>query len=215
MKMQNKYYELWLDMDEVLVNLSKYIINYYNLDFNDNFDYTKNNSYWWSDCNKASKNYFEHMLKQQGTFINPEPIENSIEVITKLHNEGFQIHIITMPQFDSLYCVQEKIQWIQKYLPFINVKTNVHFSGNKGVMAKENRILLDDNSEHLFSWQSQGGLSIAFKNFGWSQDWKGMRVNSFDEFYDLIHRYDNGKRTLEESINLHNLRSYYINKLHK
>lgn len=215
--MQNRHYELWFDMDEVLVAFSKYVINYYNLDMNDNFDYRKNNSYWWNDCKKVEQSYFENLLNQQGTFINPEPEENAIETITKLHNEGFEIHIITMPQYSN-HCVVEKIQWIKKYLPFINVNTNVHFTGNKGVIAKPNRILLDDAYHNLFSWHYNNGVAIAFKDFGWNKDWKGMRVNCFDGFYDLVHRleyeHNQNKTDISDGINLHNLRNYYINKLH-
>lgn len=188
------YYELFFDQDEVLVNLSKQVINHYNKDFNDDFDYKLNKSYWWLDCPKSNKSYFQKLLLQQGVFLDAPPVEDTIEILNKLYNEDFNIHIITLPQWNSLYCVKEKVDWVQKYLPFINIETNFHMTGYKGIMAKSNRILLDDNINHLNSWKENGGISIAFKDFNWNSEWKNYRVQSHEEFYDLIHKLEKNKQ---------------------
>lgn len=221
----SKNYEIYLDMDEVLVNLSEYVVSCYNKDFNDNMKWEDNNSYWWKDCKKAKTIYFEQLLLKRGTFYLPNPIDNAIEIVTKLHNEGFDIHILTMPQWNE-YCVQEKVLWVQKYLPFIDINKNMHFTGNKGIIARANRILLDDNSTHLESWKKNNGIGIAFRDFGWSKDWTGHRVNNFDEFYKLVHKLEEdnvrikGLKTnvtiIDEAsgIDVDKLRGYYKYKLH-
>lgn len=176
--------EIFYDLDEVIVNLSKYVIeDKYNIMFNDNMKWTDNKSYWWSDCKKAPKKFFENLLQQPGTFLYPEPVEESIEYATKLHEEGFNLHMITMPQLNK-YCVMEKWQWVQKYLPFIDQK-HIHFTANKGLMANPNRILLDDNIEHLDSWESGLGISVAY-DFCWNDDWAGYRIKTHEEFYRLV-----------------------------
>lgn len=212
----NKQLELYFDMDEVLYNLNEYIVIKYNKDFNDNMLPSDNKSYWWTDCRKAPKSYFENLLLQKGVFYNGDPIKDAIETVTKLYNEGFKIKIITLPQYNSDYCVKEKIMWIQKYLPFIDVEKDLIFTGDKSLIAKENRVLVDDNISHLQPWQNENGISIAFSK-PWSNNWTGLKANNWKEVYISIHQIQNNliNDNVDNGVNLHNLKFYYENKLHK
>lgn len=212
-----KQLEIFYDMDEVLYDLSSYIIiNKYNKDFNDNMKPSDNKSYWWNDCKKATKQYFKNLLLKKGIFYNGNSVNDSIEVATKLYKEGFKTKIITLPQYNSNYCVNEKVKWIEKYLPFINVEKDLVFTGSKSVLAKPNRILLDDNMNNLIEWKRKGGISVAFSQ-PWNDKWKGLRVNNHKEFYHLIHQIQNNltNANVGKGIDLHNLKFYYENKLHK
>lgn len=75
---------LVLDMDEVVVDFSQYIIEQYNKDFKDNMAVEDNKSYWWADCPKASKPYFENLLLKKGTFLKPKATKDAIKIINKL-----------------------------------------------------------------------------------------------------------------------------------
>lgn len=210
--MNKRNYEVYLDLDETVVCLSQYIVEEcYNKDFHDNMKWQENDAYWWGDCKKAPKLYFEQLLLKRGTFALPKPVDGAIETITKLHNEGFDIHILTMPTWNSLYCVQEKVQWVQKYLPFIDINTHFHCTGNKGILAKSNRILLDDNGAHLKAWSENHGTAVAFGGFSWNADWTGDRANNFDEFYDLVHKLEeeNTRVKNDNGIDIEKLRGYY------
>lgn len=206
--------EIFYDMDEVLYDLSSYIINKYNKDFNDNMKPNDNKSYWWSDCDQASKEYFENLLLEKGAFYKGIPINNSIDIATILHEKGFKIKIITLPQYDSDYCVSEKVKWIEKYLPFINVEKDLIFTGDKSLLAKPNRILLDDNINNLIEWKRKGGISLAFSQ-PWNNKWEGLRINNHKEFYHLIYKIQNNLINTNNDIDLHNLKFYYENKLYK
>ncbi|HCL4455089.1 TPA: hypothetical protein N2D10_003115 [Clostridium botulinum] len=213
----SKQLEIFYDMDEVLYDLSSYIIiDKYNKKFNDNMKPNDNKSYWWSDCKKASKKYFENLLLEKGAFYKGSPVNNSIDIATILHNKGFKIKIITLPQYNSNYCVSEKVKWIEEYLPFINVEKDLIFTGDKSLLAKDNRVLLDDNINNLIEWKRKGGISVAFSQ-PWNDKWKGLRINNHKKFYHLIHQIQNNltNANVNKGIDLHNLKFYYENKLHK
>ncbi|KGM93303.1 hypothetical protein IRP63_14420 (plasmid) [Clostridium botulinum] len=191
----NKNLEIICDMDDVLVNLSEFVVNQYNKDFDDNMNWQDNKSYWWGDCKKAYKSYFEQRLIKKGTFINPRPTENSIKTLNKLHEEGFKIIFCTYPQYDSDYCIKEKIQWLQQYFKWFSIDENLVFTHNKGLLAKSNRILLDDNLDHIFSFISNGGIGCIF-NQSWNGNvgnrrFIGYRITRFEEFYTVVHNLEN------------------------
>lgn len=173
-----------VDMDEVTADLSNTIRKRVNKDFGKDFPEGYNKSYWWKDyC--IQKSYFEHLLNEKGFFASLKPISGAIETLDKLNQEGYEIHILTCPQ-SNRYCYFEKIMWVQKYLPFVNIETNFHATGNKGLFAKENRILIDDNIKYLNQWSNNGGISIAFGKYGWNEDYDGINAANWNEVYNKI-----------------------------
>lgn len=186
-------YEVWLDMDETIVNLSKAVVERYNRDFNDNFDYRMNTEYYWGDCSKAPKLYFENLLQQPLIFYEAEPMIDSIKYINELISEGFEVNIVTLPQFNSQYSMNEKISFLKKWVPKINISKQVYFCGDKSKLAAPGRILIDDNINHLKAWRNNGGLAIAYDQY-WNRDWHGERVHNHKELYDLIHELNYDKK---------------------
>jgi 5'(3')-deoxyribonucleotidase len=175
------------DMDDCTVDISDKIRLRVNKDFNKNYPKGFNKSYWWSDYG-IPKNYFENLLNEKDLFLNLQPIEGAIEALIKLYNEGYDIHILTFPQHNE-NCFYEKILWIQKYLPFINIETNFHTSGNKGLFAKEDRVLIDDNPTYINQFRDNGGYAIIF-NQGWNKSCNGARAFNWNEVYDYIKLYE-------------------------
>ncbi|EPY2277876.1 5' nucleotidase, NT5C type, partial [Clostridium sporogenes] len=176
----------------------------------------KNKLYFWGDCKKAPKKYFENLLLRSETFYCGSPVRDSIETVVKLHKEGFKIKIVTLPQYYSDTCIKEKVMWIEKHLSFLNIERDLIFTGEKSILAGENRVLLDDNINNLIEWKNQGGVAVAYTQ-PWNDKWKGLRVNNHKEFYKLIHQFQNNliNENIHNEINPHNLRSYYENKLYK
>jgi len=82
------------------------------------------------------------------------------------------------------------VKWIEEYLPFINVEKDLIFTGDKSLLARDNRVLLDDNINNLVEWKNQGGIAIAYTQ-PWNDKWNGLRVNNHKEFYILIHQLQN------------------------
>ena len=193
---------LFIDLDEVTVNLSEKVRERVNEDFDKNYPKGFNQNYWWSDYKCANRGYFENLLNEKDFFLNLEPVEGAIETLNKLNEESFDIHILTCPQINKI-CFYEKVLWVKKYLPFINIETNFHTTGNKGVFAKENRILIDDNMLYLNSFQENGGLAVAF-NHGWNREFQGHRVHNWNQFYNLVHLLNNK----ESDIDVDKFRNY-------
>lgn len=169
--MEQKY-ELFFDMDGVLYPFDEMIIEQYNKDYNDNFYWRDNESWGWQST-KAPLEYFDKLMHQPGMFLKGKPIEESLFYMNKLHDEGHIIKIITMPVMNA-NCILEKIEWLKLYVPWIHLQKDVIMTGDKGLLAKSNRILIDDTGKHTQSWQDNGGIGITFGMYNWSP----IQINS-------------------------------------
>lgn len=197
-------YEIFMDLDDTTVNFSKVVIDRYNRDFNENFDYRDNKSYWWKDVPNHSMKYFKNLLLQPLLFFEAEPFKDAVKYIRELIVEGYRVNIVTKPEFLSQYSMNEKIYSILKWLPMIDIENEVYFCGDKSRLAAPGRILVDDNIEHLKAWEKNGGIAIAY-NQGWNQEWEGKRVYNHEELYELIHKLSyNTKIDLDLWKNLRN-----------
>lgn len=183
-----KKYKIFFDMDEIIYNLSDLIRKYVNNDFHKNYPEGFNKSYWWADYKNIPQPYFQYLLNRKGTFYEGEPVKDSIKIINKLYNEKYNIHVLTQPQINQ-YCFYEKAMFLQKHLPWLDLNSNFHCSGNKGLFAYSKytrNILIDDDMKHLTNWRNNGGIAICFSK-GWNKKWGGYKVDNFNELYKLIH----------------------------
>lgn len=175
---------IFYDQDDVLNFLSKAAIAKYNKDFNDNFDWRENKSYWWQDVAHFSDEYFINMLNTPGFFIDIEPQEDGLYYMKNLIDEGFDVRVITRPQYNST-CPGEKIDWFKKHAPFFDV-SKVCLTKDKWLLAGPDRILFDDATHNLEEWHKCGGIGIAL-DYKQNRNWEGPRVKTHKEFYELIH----------------------------
>ena len=186
--MKKRHYELYFDMDGVIYPLNETVINQYNKDYNDNFDWRENTKFNWQDTN-GSEEYFRNLLDTKGTFLNGTPDKEVIHYINKLISEGFDVKIITFPLWHN-YCISEKIQFLKKYFPF-NIDTDFVATGSKWLCAKNNRILIDDNPDNIISWREHNGIAIPFENKAKLHDGKLYKFNSIKQVYNTIHLLEN------------------------
>ena len=93
----------------------------------------------------------------------------------------------------------DKIEWICKYLPNINLLTNVlicrcgdnkaEYLKSKGLQIDKNSYLLDDYTKNLIEWESAGGIgikritSVADNSRGL---WKGLMIKNLVELAGVI-----------------------------
>lgn len=193
--------ELFIDMDEVLCDLSEDIRLRVNKDFNKDYPKGFNKNYWWADYG-IERSYFENLLNEKDLFLNLKPVDGAIETLNKLNEEGYNIHILTCPQI-NYNCFYEKALWVKRYLPFIDIETNFHTTGNKGLFTKRNKVLIDDNPIYLYQFIENGGISIAFDQ-GWNQEFKGYRAHNWSGFYNIIKNIE----ISEANINVDKFRDY-------
>lgn len=183
--MNKQKHELYFDMDDVIYPLQEIVIDQFNKDYNQNFDWKKNAEYWWGSTN-APRSYFEEVLQRPGIFINAKPDKETIDYIFKLHEEGYPIKILTAPQWTA-NCMSEKVEFIKEYLQFIDINKDLIFCGDKGLIAKPNRVLVDDNKGNTNCWEKNGGIAIPYGGYGWTAKTKNS-CNNMKEVYDLIHK---------------------------
>jgi 5'(3')-deoxyribonucleotidase len=174
-------------MDEVLYPLSETIIDLYNIDWKDNFDWKTNTKFNWQDTS-APESYFENLLLEKDIFFMGKPTNDTILYLNKLHEEGYIIKIITFPNWEG-YCAADKIRWLKKYFSWIDINKDVIMTGDKGICARSNRILIDDNSENINNWKNAGGIALQFKNFGFPIS-ENNQFENMQQVYEYIKNLD-------------------------
>jgi len=174
---------IYVDLDCTIYNLNSVVCSHYNIDFNDNKLPEDNTTYWFGGFNKAPRQYFIQLLNQKGIFYEGKPIGNCIEIINKLHDEGYPIYFLTLPLFNTS-CVLEKVEWLKKYFKWFNPEKDLIMTGNKKLLDDYNRILYDDNMDYL-NWKR--GISICYSQ-PWNKDYRGsFIVDNHDKFYKMVH----------------------------
>lgn len=100
-------------------------------------------------------------LYEQGYFLNLQPHENvvaAIKEIIKKHPE-IEVNILSAYLSDSKFAIEEKNQWLDKYLPEIDSKHRVFvpcgMDKKEGIPngIRRDDFLLDDYTKNLNDWQ--------------------------------------------------------------
>ena len=172
--------EIFLDMDDTIVALSQHVIDIYNQETGENFDWRKNEKWMWTDADKVREQYFHNILHRKKIFydapiLGGEQTKEYINELVKLHD----VYIITTPMRNNTECFKEKIKWFKKNGINISEK-HIIFSARKGLCASKDRILVDDKTSNLDSWAWNDGIAIALAH-GWNKDWQGKKINSIVE----------------------------------
>jgi len=112
---------IYVDMDDVLADMIVGIVDGYNELMGTNR--RPEEIYQWEFYRCFGHNDeegFEILTKifsKKGFWFNLEPKPDAAEVL-KLLNEKYQVYVCTAP-FPCKNCIPEKIQWLNKYFPFI------------------------------------------------------------------------------------------------
>lgn len=102
----------------------------------------------------------------KGYFKNLEPIEEFIELANTLYEKGMDIRIVSKAKY---FAIEEKIEWLNKYLPFIS-KKHMYFvplEANKIDFVptiKPIDILIDDYNPNIDNWTGIAIKAITDKN---------------------------------------------------
>lgn len=121
------------------------------------------------DCNLS-------LLKSRGYFASLKPEWNMIEAMLKLNkDENSRVFILTKVYPNVFpYSVNEKIEYISKYIPDMIDKT-IMVNGDtgetkSGIIRKtigqfnHDCVLIDDFTKNLTEWENEGGVSIKYLN---------------------------------------------------
>ena len=112
--------------------------------------------------------YLERMF-EKGFFRDLKPFENAVAAIEKLANDSTAEIYILSATLNSC-SLDEKNQWLDKYLPNIDkdhrifTSLNVPKSEAIGHQLTDKDILIDDYNKNLLEWEKAGGSSVKAKN---------------------------------------------------
>jgi len=107
-------------------------------------------------------------MQEKGFFKNLKPYPRVVSTIKRLSRNN-DVYILSAC-IDSEYCEKEKMEWIDKYMPFIP-KQNILLIEYGSVKAKEfekaynkridkNDVLFDDYKVNLIEWIRAGGSAV-------------------------------------------------------
>jgi len=124
-------------------------------------------------------------LYQEGYFLNQKPHENVVEGIRLLMTEykDIDVYILSSYLTDSKYALNEKNEWLDRYLPEIDPEHRIFVPYGKdkadwieGGIDKYD-YLLDDYTKNLVSWQESGSAVKLLNAINGSRgSWTGDKI---------------------------------------
>jgi 5'(3')-deoxyribonucleotidase len=161
-----------VDMDNCLNNFTKQFSEIYSAYYGDiKLDYTRETSPF--DLREYLKHLppeiadqrADHVLSMEHYWDSMELMPNAQEMV-ELLNEQYNLKILTAPHWPAKNCVQEKINWLNRFFPYIQPNQLI-FSQDKGVFHPDS-ILIDDYPKNLAAWNGKTIKSI----WGYNVDYK-------------------------------------------
>ena len=188
---------LLIDVDGVVFNINKKAIDIANEENGTDFNYKKNRCWWWGDYTLATKcgnrKYFENMLDRDGFFRDAEPIEDSIEYINRLHEEGYQIMFLSAPHWTSKSFMTDRVEFLKEQFSWFNPSKHLILTSQKGICDGENRVIIDDYPYNLEKFTA--AFKICFKQ-SYNELYEGLRLK-WCEIYNTIKLLEKGKFNYE------------------
>ena len=144
--------KIFVDMDSTLNDFTKGYVDYYNKLYNKNVK-LKNKDLVKYEISKALPNVSDDdaLVIRQDIFSTPgfwldiPAMENAIVTMKHLY-DNHEVYIVTAPWKTSLNCYNEKIQWIQRYMPWFDLD-KVIYCRDKHLLRGD--IIIDDNPHYL------------------------------------------------------------------
>ncbi|MRI01919.1 5'(3')-deoxyribonucleotidase [Kriegella sp. EG-1] len=144
--------KIFVDMDEVIADTYGAHIDIYNQEFNGNLTTeTCMGNEVWKMVPTAHQDSVRKHATRRGFFRNLRPIENSIEVLSKL-NDVHELYIASAAmQFPN--SLEEKSDWLNEHFPFIPWQ-HIILCGHKHILRGD--VLIDDRSYNLEHFNGRG-----------------------------------------------------------
>lgn len=126
------------------------------------------------------------MLYEKGYFLNLEPLHNVLAAIRKIVQEHpeKQVYIMSSVLSDSSYALQEKNEWLDRYLPEIDMEHRIFPPCGKNKLdyvpegIRPTDCLLDDYTVNLNAWEPPAkGIKIMNGINGTKGTWQADRLS--------------------------------------
>src|SRR5574344_226256 len=153
--------------------------------YKDPYDTSYTKRFYWNE--KDVKDF--HIKYYEYVYLNVDIKEDAKEYINKLHDEGYEIYIVTAR--DKEY-IDNPYMLSKNYLDNNGVKYDklVTDSGNKGIVCNNYGIdiLIDDNAGNCIDAISCGVKALIYDTPYTRQFMSLKRVHNWKEVYDTIHK---------------------------
>ena len=133
-----------------------------------------------------------------GIFRHLMPQEHVLKAIKDLIHTNEEVYIISAYHRQTPQVKDDKIYWLKKYLPEINLAHQIYtFCGEDktayipdGVRITD--VLLDDFNKNLENWRDAGGTSIKLLNgLNSKSSWNGISIGVHEASEDILNKLQN------------------------
>ena len=118
-------------------------------------------------------------------FSDGQAVEGMVELVNRLKDKGRKVYFLTAPQYEG-GCYEDKVTWLQKQFDWFDTDEHLIATANKKLLAKENRLLIDDNPKNLSEWTSHKGIAIGFGGYEWTQEYAGIQADNATDLWKTI-----------------------------
>ena len=138
-----------VDMDMILVDMVKPWLDMYNIVAHDCVLEQDIVHYDMRQFCKSPE-VLDDILHKPGFFFNLPPMPYAAEGLNRLLAMDVKVLIVTQPPRNAQYAIQDKRDWMKKYIPNFELSDMVFCHRKEYVMGD---IFLDDNPSHLEKWK--------------------------------------------------------------
>lgn len=141
---------LLLDMDLILTDFNRHTVNKFNEEYGTSFNPNDYNLYltsFYSVHESFNRDKLENIFRKE-FFFSSIPVIEGAEKAVEILSKKFDTYIVTKPMSGSVYCYNEKMNWVDRYFPYLSHK--VVMTGCKYLV--QGNILVDDHPHNVQDW---------------------------------------------------------------
>ena len=147
-RLEKRLPRILIDQDNVLAELIPEVIKRFNKTYGVNRSHEE--CIEW-DLTNIFGPEIEDIFFEEGLFRDLKPVDGALEVFERLYKSGkYDIYIVTASE---PFAYGEKVQWLQKHLPFFPIKNLIACHRKDAVWGD---ILLDDGAHNIKAFDGIG-----------------------------------------------------------
>ena len=184
----SKKLEIYLDLDGVVANFFKQCLTLFNRD-----DTEYSEWYFWKDWNLTDDEFWNGINDSPEFWAEIPTYSWTTTILSVVKYYDPEYKVLTSPH-DHHTCYSGKCKWVQEHLG-ISVPKRCIFTKEKHLLAKKNRILIDDGQDNIKKWTDEGGIGLLFPNNinEPSKEWVGDEIRFVIDHLRLLNTTINGE----------------------
>jgi 5'(3')-deoxyribonucleotidase len=180
---------IFIDIDGVLWNTAKKIVELYNKKYNHNGKWEDADEWNFSPAVPVGTKdeVIDELFESNEIYEGDATVEGAVEYINKLNEEFSDVYFCTVGKNINN---SQKLKMLKRLIPEVKVIT-ISFPGevftDKSMINMDGAVFIDDHSSNLESTNAK--YKILFEPYGpkkWNTNWEGIRLHSWSEVYHFI-----------------------------